>query len=641
MGDNVKVIVRCRPLNSKEKSGGYKEAVQCDEINGRVLIERPNDPPKTFTFDHVFGKDSRQVDVYNLTSRPIVDFVCEGYNGTIFAYGQTGTGKTFTMEGVRSNPELKGIIPNSFAHIFSHISKLGDSEHTFLIRVSYLEIYNEEIRDLLGKDPKKRLEIKERPDVGIYVKDKKEFAVSSAEHMEKIMSQGNQNRHVGATLMNADSSRSHAIFTITIESMDKGPDGQQRVRKGQLHMVDLAGSERQAKTGATGDRLKEATKINLSLSTLGNVISALVDGKSSFIPYRNSKLTRLLQDSLGGNSKTLMIATFGPANYNFEETISTLRYANRAKNIKNSAVINEDPKDALLREMQEELDQLKKQLEKVGESGGVPTDQLAEMSMDILKQRENLEKDRELAEKDKLKAMNSLKKKEAEIKKTENEQAELEAKMAQINQKVVHGGVNLLEKDEEQQKLLEDSNKELQQKITSQEAMKKRIVEADVTLEDINKKYSSLQEEASEKTRKLKKIWSMFNAAKSELADIESENAREIESMLDNIRELEQSLQLKQLIIRRLIPPEMQQLIEENMSWNDMIGEWQVKGIAYTGNNMMKRRETPPPEPEEYDEEQAYLVYGDPLIPSARPKTSRKSRKKTKKSSRNYELEQL
>jgi len=423
--------------------------------------------------------------------------------------------------------------------------------------------------------------------------------------------------------------------------MDKGPDGQQRVRKGQLHMVDLAGSERQAKTGATGDRLKEATKINLSLSTLGNVISALVDGKSSFIPYRNSKLTRLLQDSLGGNSKTLMIATFGPANYNFEETISTLRYANRAKNIKNSAVINEDPKDALLREMQEELDQLKKQLEKVGESGGVPTDQLAEMSMDILKQRENLEKDRELAEKDKLKAMNSLKKKEAEIKKTENEQAELEAKMAQINQKVVHGGVNLLEKDEEQQKLLEDSNKELQQKITSQEAMKKRIVEADVTLEDINKKYSSLQEEASEKTRKLKKIWSMFNAAKSELADIESENAREIESMLDNIRELEQSLQLKQLIIRRLIPPEMQQLIEENMSWNDMIGEWQVKGIAYTGNNMMKRRETPPPEPEEYDEEQAYLVYGDPLIPSARPKTSRKSRKKTKKSSRNYELEQL
>ena len=135
-------------------------------------------------------------------------------------------------------------------------------EHTFLIRVSYLEIYNEEIRDLLGKDVKKRLEIKERPDVGIYVKDKKEFAVSSAEHMEKIMSQGNQNRHVGATLMNADSSRSHAIFTITIESMDKGPDGQQRVRKGQLHMVDLAGSERVGKTDATGQRLKEAQNIN-------------------------------------------------------------------------------------------------------------------------------------------------------------------------------------------------------------------------------------------------------------------------------------------------------------------------------------------------------------------------------------------
>ncbi len=188
------------------------------------------------------------------------------------------------------------------------------------------------------------------------------------------MSLGNRGRSTGATLMNEQSSRSHAIFTITIECSDLGPDKKSRLRAGKLHLVDLAGSERQNKTGAAGIRLKEATKINLSLSTLGNVISALVDGKSSHIPYRNSKLTRLLQDSLGGNSKTVMVANVGPADYNYDETISTLRYATRAKSIKNHATVNEDPKDALLRKFQKEIEELKKQLgegyDYEGEDGG-------------------------------------------------------------------------------------------------------------------------------------------------------------------------------------------------------------------------------------------------------------------------------
>merc|ERR1712168_1457205 len=183
------------------------------------------------------------------------------------------------------------------------------------------------------------------------------------------MTLGNKNRAVGSTNMNATSSRSHAIFTVIVECSEKGPDGKQLVRVGKLHLVDLAGSERQAKTGATGTRLKEATKINLSLSTLGNVISALVDGKSKHIPYRDSKLTRLLQDSLGGNTKTMMVANCGPADYNYDETISTLRYANRAKNIKNRAQINEDPKDALLRQLQKEMEELKLQLSEQGDGG--------------------------------------------------------------------------------------------------------------------------------------------------------------------------------------------------------------------------------------------------------------------------------
>merc|ERR1719393_700916 len=188
--------------------------------------------------------------------------------------------------------------------------------------------------------------------------------------MNQVLAAGLNNRSTGATNMNAESSRSHSIFMVTIEQACIGPDGEEHIRVGKLNMVDLAGSERQSKTGATGERLKEATKINLSLSALGNVISALVDGKSSHIPYRDSKLTRLLQDSLGGNTKTVMVANIGPADYNYDETLSTLRYAYRAKSIKNKPRINEDPKDAMIREFQDEIMRLKEELAKAGGDGG-------------------------------------------------------------------------------------------------------------------------------------------------------------------------------------------------------------------------------------------------------------------------------
>jgi kinesin family protein 3/17 len=289
---------------------GHTVVVKADEMHGTITINKPHakyeNEEKTFTFDTVFGPDSKQFDIYNATARPIVDSVIEGYNGTVFAYGQTGTGKTYTMEGNRSVPELVGIIPNSFAHLFGHISKC-EEDTTFLVRCSYLEIYNEEVRDLLDKDHTTKKEVKERPDVGVYVKDLKSFVVTNTEDMDRLMTIGNKNRAVGRTNMNEHSSRSHAIYTITLECSSLGLDKQQHLRMGKLHLVDLAGSERQSKTGATGERLVEATKINLSLSTLGNVISALVDGKRTHVPYRNSKLTRLLQDSLGGNSKTVMV----------------------------------------------------------------------------------------------------------------------------------------------------------------------------------------------------------------------------------------------------------------------------------------------------------------------------------------------
>ncbi|XP_028397829.1 kinesin-like protein KIF3A [Dendronephthya gigantea] len=678
--DNVRVVVRCRPLSQKEQASGCKAVVNVDERTGTLSIKneggRPGEPnKKDFSFDRVFAPGCKQVDVYNDAARPIVESVLEGYNGTIFAYGQTGTGKTFTMEGVRSAPELRGITPNSFAHIFGHISKMA-GDVRFLVRVSYLEIYNESVRDLLGKDQNAQLEVKERPDIGVYVKDLSAYVVNNADDMDKTMTLGNKNRSVGATNMNEHSSRSHAIFTITIERSEKGIDGQQHVRMGKLHMVDLAGSERQSKTGATGQRLKEATKINLSLATLGNVISALVDGKSTHIPYRNSKLTRLLQDSLGGNSKTVMIANIGPAGYNFDETISTLRYANRAKNIKNKATINEDPKDALLREFQNEIEKLKKQLADDGESGESDDDDIeeegegeprrrkrkekkgrrclspgkvAEMKLKIEAEKKALVQKKDMEEEEKNKAAQELEKREEDLEEAEEQHKRLQEKLKAVEGKIIVGGVNLLEKAQEQERLLEESAQELAERRAREHEIQKKIKEKEQERIDIEEKYASLQEAAAGKTKKLKKVWSMFQSANSEMSDLQQEHQREIEGLLDNIRELNKEFRKHSMIIDSFIPQEFQQMIEENATWNEDIGEWQLRFVAYTGNNM--RKSSPSPESRERNKEHpevdisnVYLTYslpgydgvtGEPLRPktTARPKSSRpkSSRPKTAK----------
>jgi kinesin family protein 3/17 len=218
----------------------------------------------------------------------------------------------------------------AFETVFKSIE--CDPKKQYLVRASYLELYNEEIRDLLSKNGEAKLELKEKENT-VYVKDLSTFVVKSPDDMMEVFNEGTVNRHVRATNMNEMSSRSHSIFTITIESSEIGPDDKSHIRVGKLNIVDLAGSERMNKTGSTGEGAKEGIKINLSLSTLCHVISSLTDPKCTFIPYRDSKLTRLLQDSLGGNTKTCMIANIGPADYNIEETLSTLRYASRAKNI--------------------------------------------------------------------------------------------------------------------------------------------------------------------------------------------------------------------------------------------------------------------------------------------------------------------
>lgn len=349
-GECIKVVIRCRPLSGGETRAGYTKVVNMFPEKGEIVIKRDHidEAPKVFTFDAAYNEDVMQQELFEDTAQPIVAFTFEGYNGTIFAYGQTGTGKTHTMEGEENPPELRGVMSRTFESVFKEIED-GASKQ-FLVRASYLEIYKENVRDLLSNNPKNRLQLHEKKDCGVYVKDLSSFIVKSAAEIQKVQDTGRSNKSMGETKMNARSSRSHSVFTLIIEISEVGPDGKDHIRMGKLNMVDLAGSERQSKTEATGQRLEEAIKINLSLTTLCQVIAALTDAKASYVPYRDSQLTRLLQDSLGGNSKTVMIANIGPADYNMDETINTLRWASRAKHIQNKPKINEDPKDAMLRE---------------------------------------------------------------------------------------------------------------------------------------------------------------------------------------------------------------------------------------------------------------------------------------------------
>ncbi|XP_055957716.1 kinesin-like protein KIF3B [Patella vulgata] len=548
----VKVVVRCRPMNEKETADHHVGVVEMDVNKGVIAVKNinnPGDPPKTFTFDSVYDWNSKQRDLYDETFHDLVESVLQGFNGTIFAYGQTGTGKTFTMQGIKEDPELRGVIPNSFEQIFQHISRSQNQQ--YLVRASYLEIYQEDIRDLLSKDQSKRLDLKERPDTGIYVKDLSSFVTKSVKEIEHVMHVGNQNRSVGATNMNAHSSRSHAIFIVTVECSEIGVDNENHIRVGKLNMVDLAGSERQAKTGATGDRLKEATKINLSLSALSNVISALVDGKSTHIPYRDSKLTRLLQDSLGGNARTVMVANIGPASYNCDETLTTLRYANRAKNIKNKPKINEDPKDALLREFQDEIARLKNQLTSKGgpkkkkkrrqrrnkdgeiiedddddddqEGGGNDDDAeayMAEQQSKLDEEKKAILNDTTLIAEvsfstlklgylscpsEKEKFLEELKEKGEKLMKEREMKDALSSKIKAMESKLLMGGRNIIDHTNEQQRALEQRRQEIAEQKRVEREIKQKLEEKEESAVELQETYASLQQEVDVKTKKLKK----------------------------------------------------------------------------------------------------------------------------------------
>jgi kinesin family protein 3/17 len=520
--ENVKVVIRCRPLLDSEKELGcdpsFKLHSNSVHLSGRE-----------FTYDRVFGYDSTQESVYNEAVKSIINSVLEGYNGTIFAYGQTGTGKTFTQSGM---------MDKSFTDIFDFISS-SSKDTQFLVRASYYEIYNEEIRDLLNKNSKKALELKESGDNTFYIKNLSCFVVSNVGELLRLKSLGERQRSVASTRMNERSSRSHTVFTITIEMMSiiekkdsqenetidkdqatKKKISKQSLRVGKLNLVDLAGSERQSKTGTTGSVLKEASQINLSLTSLSLVISCLTDKTATHIPYRNSKLTRILKDSLGGNSKTLLIACIGPNKSHIDETKSTLRFASTAKKIKNKAIINEDIKDTLLRKFMDQINELKRQLEEAnddideGATGG-------------------------------------------QVDHAHQVNPEVQEKLKLLENKIMFGGENLLEKAERQEQELKLHEQQLLESREKEERLKSKLQEKDEEILKIEESYGSLQEEVHGLNKKLKKVFNYLLAAKEELSDCQSEFAEVRNDLLDSIRATNKEIKLADFLIKETVPGEL------------------------------------------------------------------------------------
>ncbi|XP_061600385.1 kinesin-like protein KIF3B [Cololabis saira] len=608
--ESVRVVVRCRPFSRREEMGECENIFEIDDRLGQITIRKPRAPPdepmKVFTFDAVYGWNSKQGDIYDDAVRPLVESVLHGFNGTIFAYGQTGTGKTHTMLGVPNDPERKGVIPNSFQHIFTQISRSQNQK--YLVRSSYLEIYQEEIRDLLCKDNNKKLELKESPDCGVYVKDLSSVVTKNTAEIEHVMNLGDQSRSVGFTNMNERSSRSHAIFVITVECSEVGLDGEDHIRVGKLNMVDLAGSERQTKTGAKGKRLKEAAKINLSLSALGNVISALVAGKCTHIPYRDSKLTRLLQDSLGGNAKTVMIATVGPSHKNFEESLVTLRYASRAKKIKNKPRINEDPKDALLREFQEEIARLKAQLEERGmlakerrrkrnskrfskNMSGMEEEMLRERDEEMWKAAEEEDNWKPCLNEGSVrpKVLTYLGRgeepKHLNRKSVEDLQWDQDAvekiieKYKAMESKLLVGGKTITDHTNEQQKMLEMKRQEIAEQIRSEREIQQQMMLQDEETLEIKETFTSLQQEVEHKTHKLKRLYGKLQQLKGALTDLMDEYITNRQELEETQNELTRELKYKYLLIENFIPPEEKNKIMNRLHFDSEEDQWKLHPV--------------------------------------------------------------
>jgi kinesin family member 18/19 len=379
---NILVCVRCRPLNPKEVQISNIETVKIlnkkivivldpIEYNGHEEIFKNRSREQQYAFDYVFEQKSSQQDVYENSTKFLIPGIIQGYNATVFAYGATGAGKTHTMLGTGKEP---GIMVRSLTDLFSSIESSSNHTRQFRVKISYVEVYNETLRDLLGTGSE-NLDLREDPNKGSVLIGVKELEVNTSTQVFELLLKGNKNRTTESTNMNETSSRSHAVLQILVENKPKDKEGE--VIIGKFILVDLAGSERAANTQNTGIRLFEGASINKSLLSLGNCINALVEisngSSKTFIPWRDSKLTRILKDSLGGNSRIVMIANISPSVFTLEDTLNTLKYANRAKNIKTNIKRNVLDVDFHINKYDEVISNLKNELESLRHSLAVKT----------------------------------------------------------------------------------------------------------------------------------------------------------------------------------------------------------------------------------------------------------------------------
>eukprot|EP00792_Barthelona_sp_PAP020_P008498 TRINITY_DN3224_c0_g2_i2.p1 TRINITY_DN3224_c0_g2~~TRINITY_DN3224_c0_g2_i2.p1 ORF type:complete len:755 (+),score=237.05 TRINITY_DN3224_c0_g2_i2:40-2304(+) len=633
MPESVKVGVRLRPLNSMERKNRNKVIVKVDSTRNSVHVQNPQDlsqEPKVFSYHWAFDMDSRQTDVYESTAHPIVESVLEGFNGTIFAYGQTGTGKTFTMTGDPKDPTLRGITPNAFEHIFSHIALQSSDNKKFLVSVSYLEIYNEQVNDLLDSK-NKNLKVRQNEDKIFYVEGLSKEVCNSVESISEVLDRGSENRAVGSTNMNEKSSRSHSIFMITVETCETDDTGIDHIKVGKLNLVDLAGSERIKKTGAENDRRNEGININLSLMVLSNVISALISTKKNVVvPYRESKLTQLLQDSLGGNSKTVMIATIGPADYNHEETATTCRYAKRASNVKNKPKINEDPKDAMLRDLQDEIRRLKAALggqpleagqnimipgapgetvylpgevqkievvrtvevgmkeeeynRKIKEIEDKIRSQTVEEQQKLLEEKKRLQEEQQAFEEE-LKAKEDALEKEAQAKRL------MASKIKQMEEQVLVGSV-IAEKAKAQEIELYKMRLENEERKRQETLLARQLAEREEQQILVEEQFKDIQEECEKKTQKIQKLYKLYKGAKQEIRDINEEFSNDRADLLETIRELTSQLRLRMMIIDQFVPMEMASELERRAELQST-GDWVVPGLDTMNNLLNVKRPIP------------------------------------------------
>ncbi len=574
----VKVAIRVRPMNKHEIEENSRLCVTVDTANNTVSVISDKNQSKTFPFDYVYPMETTQREVYDQVAFPIVDSIFQGYNGTVFAYGQTGCGKTFTMMGIVTDPNLKGIIPNAFSHIFGFIKTEGESKKFFL-RCSFVEIYNEEVRDLLGKNNRK-LDIREDPKKGTFLRDVTYITIKNTSDIENCLERGNKNRHVGQTSMNDQSSRSHSLFTVYLEIEEKGEGGNSRIKSGKLNLVDLAGSERVGKTNATGQTFDEGKKINLSLTALGSVIDALSQNRK-YVPYKDSKLTRLLADSLGGNTKTVMFANISPASYNYDETLGTLRYASRAKLIKNAPVVNEDPKDALLRKYEEEIKALKEKLA----NGGNINEVLEEVE-------EESDDDSEELEEENKKIVRKYTKKKSVYMGDDPEKIALLAKISELEKDLIDNVK--LEDDEARYGEEKIKKKEFVKRIKEQEEENRKFKEYRERQmkenEEMEKKMKKLQEQKEKEEELLKndanKLQEKINELNSEIEDLKNEGAKDRSDYLESVKEISRENDLYKKIINVILNENQFKKICEMSRYIEDDNLWKIKPFSLKENKI-------------------------------------------------------